>query len=168
MQYNKLAIPDKITLCYGIIPVILTDGEFNKCITVMQHNCLSFPKGHLEIGETDIECAKREFYEETHIDLEFLKILDNEPTISISYITRKYNVEFKIIKFYLAIIDLEKLYHKHNCDIELIKKEDKDSLGIKLIDLNNDYINNRHIKLNYHMKKKIPYINQIIKNYLKK
>ena len=36
-------------------------------------NFWGFPKGHVEIGETEIETAKREVYEETGLDVDVLE-----------------------------------------------------------------------------------------------
>ena len=40
-----------------------------------------FPKGKKNENETDIDCAKREFFEETNIDTKYLEFLDYEPII---------------------------------------------------------------------------------------
>lgn len=50
---------------YGIIPLRKVSGEWH--VLVVQHGAghWSFPKGHPERNESDLEAANRELYEET-------------------------------------------------------------------------------------------------------
>ena len=54
----KINIPDS----YGMI---VTDKAMNTLIVEQYGQSWSFPKGKLEPGETGLECASREFREET-------------------------------------------------------------------------------------------------------
>lgn len=61
---------------YGVIclntsgNVLLVKGKRSKL--------WSFPKGHCESNESDIQCAKREFYEETGLTLPSLDVFSNK------------------------------------------------------------------------------------------
>lgn len=139
----------------------------HKCIVVLQNNnCSSFPKGHIEKNESGIECAFREFEEETNIDIKCIDILYNEPLIKIYYTTKKYGIEFKHITFWIGLLNEDEIINKYGSLESLInnKKKDKHSLGINIIDLNHNNYN--LCNLNYHMKKKIPEINNIVNNYI--
>ena len=63
---------------------ILINKETKKIALVCRDNEYSFPKGHLEEGETLIECAIRETREETGHDC---KIIDNKEIIVDCYTT---------------------------------------------------------------------------------
>lgn len=52
----------------------------------IKHNDISFPKGHLENGETLIECAVRETLEETGRNI---KLLKEEPVYVMKYSSKK-------------------------------------------------------------------------------
>lgn len=57
----------------------------------------SFPKGHMEIGETEVETAIREIKEETNLDVE----LDTDFRCEISYIIETKNI-WKDSVYFLA------------------------------------------------------------------
>lgn len=58
-----------------------------------------FPKGRRNIGESDYDCALREFYEETKIDIDKIGLIDVDPFIEIY---KAYNgVRYKHV-YYLA------------------------------------------------------------------
>jgi len=57
--------------------VIITDGtDVVGLVPYGKEEFLDLPKGHPEPGETDIECALRELWEETNIFLEEKDVLD--------------------------------------------------------------------------------------------
>ena len=60
-------------------------GPDGKIVLVCQHgNSWSFPKGHVEEGESPLEAAKREIFEETGItDAEFVRELGSYERYSI-------------------------------------------------------------------------------------
>lgn len=57
-------IPDK---SYGIVPVFKDKTDFLFLLVHHKGNHWAFPKGHKKEGETELETAKRELYEETGI-----------------------------------------------------------------------------------------------------
>ena len=61
----------------------------------------SFPKGHIEEGETPLECAKREFYEETHV-----KLHDSTPLIHLGKIQQN---QFKQVHVFCKKYDGENM-----------------------------------------------------------
>ena len=69
----------------------------NKVLMVLQQlGHMSFPKGHVEEGETEEETAIRETYEETGIKV---KIVENSPRYTMSY---PHNNGIKEVVFFLA------------------------------------------------------------------
>jgi 8-oxo-dGTP pyrophosphatase MutT (NUDIX family) len=50
--------------------VFCTQSETTRFLLVLSaiHNTWGFPKGHIETGETELDAAKREIFEETGID----------------------------------------------------------------------------------------------------
>ena len=74
--------------------VICTDGKYKiendelKFLLVHQNNShFSFPKGHMEDGETEVETALREIKEETNLDVD----IDTNFRFKISYIIESKN-----------------------------------------------------------------------------
>ena len=57
--------------------IIISDTKPRKVLLLHQekHNDISFPKGHLEAGETLAQCAVREVKEETGLDVELIQEL---------------------------------------------------------------------------------------------
>ncbi len=52
---------------YGVIPFLKKDGEVLFLLVRHADGHWGFPKGHQDAGETPIETARREFFEETGI-----------------------------------------------------------------------------------------------------
>lgn len=94
---------------------IVLSKDFKKiAIVVRNENEYSFPKGHLEKGETLVECAKREVLEETAYDVKLLK----EDSIG-SY---EYdNKEGHIITYMY-------LFQSENPTKKVIKEEDREKM----------------------------------------
>ena len=67
-----------------------------KFLLVHQHNNHhSFPKGHMEDNETELETALREIKEETNLDVE----LDSNFRYSISYLLEEKNIMKEVVYF---------------------------------------------------------------------
>ena len=60
--------------------IILYDIHINKYFRVKgkKSNKWGFPKGHMEEGESEIDTARREFYEETGYNLPFSSSMDKK------------------------------------------------------------------------------------------
>ncbi len=56
----------------GAIVYTKRDGQYLFVIVQEQSGAYSFPKGHMESGETEIETARREIFEETGVRPAFL------------------------------------------------------------------------------------------------
>lgn len=59
----------QLDLSYGVIPLQKKDGEWHVFLIQMLAGYWSFPKGHPDKGETDIQAAKRELFEETGLSI---------------------------------------------------------------------------------------------------
>ena len=76
--------------------VYKTENDELKFLLVHQHNNhYSFPKGHVEENETEIETALREIKEETNLDVE----IDSNFRYQISYLVESKNVMKDAIYF---------------------------------------------------------------------
>lgn len=67
----------------GVIPFRQNGAEREYLIVLQTNNCWSFPKGHMERGETEEETALRELYEETGLTarlMEGTRVLSEYPT----------------------------------------------------------------------------------------
>jgi 8-oxo-dGTP pyrophosphatase MutT (NUDIX family) len=66
----------------GVIPYRIFNGQREYLIVYEQYSrCWSFPKGHMEAGETELQAAQRELQEETGLTVR----LSTEQQISIEY-----------------------------------------------------------------------------------
>ena len=82
----KKQLPEKLVSC----GVLVTKGEPIESFLLMVHkNRLDLPKGHVEPGESEIECAMRELEEETGIGVVDIRL---DPTFRF---TTEYTVRYK-------------------------------------------------------------------------
>ncbi len=100
-------------------------------ITIKDHKVLmvlqnlghtSFPKGHVEAGETEEETALRETFEETGIRV---KIVDNSPRYTISYPVRD---TIKDVIFFLAEVEDDSKANPQESEINKIMWVDIDKV----------------------------------------
>lgn len=87
---------------YGIIPITWRDGAFQ--VFLVQHRAghWGFPKGHPSEGETPLETAKRELYEETGLIV--AQLLSQEVLEESYEFERDQSVIKKTVRYYLATV----------------------------------------------------------------
>lgn len=64
-QYFDYTIDSLVRRSCGVIPFRQVDEAREYLIVLQTNNCWSFPKGHMDRGETETQTALRELYEET-------------------------------------------------------------------------------------------------------
>ena len=63
----------KTDQAYGVVPVYLQDNQPLFLLVQQSAEYWSFPKGHMESGEVELETARRELFEETGVqDIEIV------------------------------------------------------------------------------------------------
>ncbi len=139
---NALELPDAIEIgnaarvrrSAGIIPLRCGPGESTAAKDEVQLLLLynhffeewQFPRGGVEQGENDLDCARREFAEETGLPI--LKVFENCPTVlDFTVHIRGYDVQ-RSITYFLAEIgdgDVRLGHHNHSecrwCSLEEAK-----------------------------------------------
>jgi len=96
------------------------------------------PKGKRQNRETDLQCAMREFSEESGINVNCLRIFKNVLPLEEIY-TGTNGINYKNTYFFAELIDLQdKLFHKN----EFINNN-------QILKLENINLNNINLKLNY-------------------
>jgi 8-oxo-dGTP pyrophosphatase MutT (NUDIX family) len=95
----------------GIIPFIIRDNEPHFLIVFQYTGTWSFPKGHIEAGETALDTARRELHEETGICHARL-VPDFSGTISYQH-TKNGQLFDKTVTFFLGEIDHHEIPHNH-------------------------------------------------------
>ena len=95
-QYFTSTIDSLFRKSCGVIP-FRQNGDKREFLILLQTNsCWSFPKGHMEAGETEIQTAQRELFEETGITAK----LDTCRCVAIEYPISDY--ARKEVIFYLG------------------------------------------------------------------
>lgn len=109
---------------YGAVVYKLADNKILYLIEHMVLGHISLPKGHIEKGETEEECAIREIKEETGLDV----ILDTSFRETISYSPAK--DVMKDVTFFTALINSDKIFpQKEEVNhIEFLPYEEADKI----------------------------------------
>ena len=86
VQFQEQYFCSRIISCFekscGVLPCRMVDGQQEFLLVFETYSkCWSLPKGHIEAGETDVQAALRELYEETGMTA----ILDVSKTATIEY-----------------------------------------------------------------------------------
>lgn len=120
-------------------------GNFFEYLLVKSelNNHWGFPKGHIEIGESEIETAKRELYEETNLEVDLI----SDFRVSINYIMYK-NIKKEVVFF---------LGKTTNRDVNIQLNEIKDFKWVDFSNANSllSYKENKRVllKANNYLKK---------------
>lgn len=64
-RYFRSSIDCLLRKSCGVVPFRMKDGKREFLLLLQSNNCWSFPKGHIDAGETEAETALRELFEET-------------------------------------------------------------------------------------------------------
>jgi len=100
-------IKTKYTQCAG--GIVINDNQ-EIAIVNQNHNSWSLPKGHVDKGETILDAAIREIYEETGIkDLKLIKPLGDYGRYRIGLDGEDDKSEFKTINIFLFTSNQKKL-----------------------------------------------------------
>ena len=96
-QYFDTCIISCFEKSCGVLPYRMVDGQQEFLLVFETYSkCWSLPKGHIEVGETDVQTALRELYEETGLTAK----LDTTRIASIEYPIS--NFARKQVTFYLG------------------------------------------------------------------
>lgn len=85
---------------FGIIPYIVENKQIKYLIIHHQKGHWAFPKGHKEVGESDLETAKRELKEETGLSI--TKLWQQTFSEKYSFVDPKKGEIDKIVTYYLG------------------------------------------------------------------
>lgn len=86
----------------GVIPYIIKNNEIQYLLVKQNNGFTCFPKGHVEINETEEETALRETYEETGLKAEIVEGFKE----TISYYMPEYDASKDVVLFIGKINDL--------------------------------------------------------------
>ena len=93
-QYFDHRIVSLLRKSCGVIPYRIENGQREYLIVLQEGGCWSFPKGHMEVEETETETALRELFEETGLTARLDADLFAVTEYPISPIVRKQVVLF--------------------------------------------------------------------------
>ena len=114
----------------GVIPYLLIDNEIHYLLVKQNNGFTCFPKGHVEINETEEETALRECYEETGLRTTIIPGFKE----SFSYYMAEYDATKEVVFFIGKLNDLN--YRAQQTEIEnIIIAPYKDA--IKLLEFDN-------------------------------
>ena len=99
-QYFDSRIISSFEKSCGVLPYQIIDGQRKFLLVFETHSqCWSLPKGHIEAGETDVQTALRELFEETGLTAK----LDTSRVASIAYPISPF--ARKQVDFFLGEVD---------------------------------------------------------------
>ena len=110
----------------GIIPFIIDDNKVSVLIIKQNNGVVGFPKGHVELNESEEETALRECYEETGLHAEIVENSRQET----SYYMLEYDAQKTVVFFTGTIKDIN--IHKQDSEISDIQIVSVDE-ALKLI-----------------------------------
>ena len=105
---------------------------YNGRVLIIQSraNKWGFPKGGFEQGETAVQCAKREVYEETSFDIKFSdddpKVKYKDTTFYVKFVKLNSEIDIQYLKTpgndctgigWIKLTCLKRLVEKENCDV---------------------------------------------------
>lgn len=92
----------------GIIPIFKNEQDVYEFLVVeLHHGGISFPKGHMDTGETYVQTAKRELLEETGL---VCYHVESEHIITENYtIIRPDKVIHKTVYYYIGFVDTQRV-----------------------------------------------------------
>lgn len=83
-RYFDTTVDSLLRKSCGVIPFRESNGKTEFLILLQNNSCWSFPKGHMEAGETEAQTALRELYEETGLQAELISHLHASVAYAIS------------------------------------------------------------------------------------
>ena len=114
----------------GVIPYIIENNEIQYLLVKQNNGFTCFPKGHVEINETEEETALRETYEETGLKVEIVEGFKE----TISYYMPEYDASKDVVLFIGKINDLNyKAQEKEISNIIVAPHEE----ALKLLEFEN-------------------------------
>ncbi len=108
---------------YGIVPLKKEALSWQVFLVCHQSGHWSLPKGRAEPGETALECAKRELFEETGLTVRSLLVA--EPRIERYQFVRNDRLVDKIVEYFIA--EVEGSFHLQLSEIKEARWEPLES-----------------------------------------
>lgn len=93
-QYFEYSVRSLVRKSCGVIPFRERDEQTEYLILLQTNQCWSFPKGHMDIGESECQTALRELKEETGLDAELVPEVCTISSYMISPVVEKQVVLF--------------------------------------------------------------------------
>ncbi len=93
-QYFVSTIDCLVRRSCGVVPYRVVNGQREFLILLQSNRCWSFPKGHMDAGETEVETALREMREETGLTAALVPDVRVELSYELRHLVRKEVVLF--------------------------------------------------------------------------
>lgn len=93
-QYFRSTIDCLLRKSCGVVPFRMNGGEREFLLLLQSNDCWSFPKGHMDAGESESETALRELCEETGLTAKLVPGARVELSYEVSPVTTKQVVLF--------------------------------------------------------------------------